>query len=53
MLILASSSDDQTRNYGMEHVECLRTLQGHTSWICSVAFSPEVLPLLVAVSIEQ
>jgi len=39
--LLASCSDDQTiRLWDAVSGTCLKTLQGHTSWIRSVAFSP-------------
>jgi WD40 repeat protein len=39
--LLASGSEDQTiRLWDLKTGQCMRVLQGHTSWIWSVAFSP-------------
>ncbi|MBW4621991.1 MAG: AAA family ATPase [Cyanosarcina radialis HA8281-LM2] len=40
--IVASGSDDRTvKLWNVQTGECLRTLQGHSQWIWSVAFSPD------------
>ncbi|MBW4578917.1 MAG: NACHT domain-containing protein [Tildeniella nuda ZEHNDER 1965/U140] len=38
---LVSGSDDRTVRLWNENGDCLRMLQGHTSWISAVAFSPK------------
>ncbi|PSB27838.1 NB-ARC domain-containing protein [Stenomitos frigidus] len=38
---LVSGSDDRTVRLWHDNGDCLRVLQGHTSWISAVAFSPD------------
>ncbi|MBW4695482.1 MAG: hypothetical protein KME27_27350 [Lyngbya sp. HA4199-MV5] len=38
---LVSGSDDHTVRLWNDNGDCLRVLQGHTSWISAVAFSPD------------
>ncbi len=38
---LVSGSDDRTVRLWNDSGDCLRVLQGHTSWISAVAFSPD------------
>ena len=41
-LVIASGSSDKTlRLWDAQTGDCLRTLEGHTNWIWSVAFSPQ------------
>ncbi|NJM20963.1 MAG: CHAT domain-containing protein [Richelia sp. SM1_7_0] len=40
--LLASGSDDNTIKLWNPNGECLKTLQGHTDWVYSVAFNPQV-----------
>ena len=40
--LLASGSDDNTIKLWNHQGECLKTLQGHTDWVYSVAFNPKL-----------
>ena len=45
--MLASGSHDQTvKLWDVNTGQCLKTLQGHTSWVWSVALSPDAQTLV-------
>jgi WD40 repeat protein len=51
---LASGSQDHTvKLWDVRNGKYLKTLEGHTNWVWSVAFSPNGETLLVAVMTKQ